>query len=100
MEGVSLVRTVRMCVALCAVAAISSCADPAEMPQGTGRITRACVGDERFDRRCDDEGRRTNSGIGGAGLLALPVALIAAGYYNATAPSRADREAARRVIQD
>ena len=41
-----------------------------------------------------------NSGAGGWGLLALPVALIAAGYYNATAPSRADREVARRVIQD
>ncbi len=94
-----MVRLVRICVAISAVVLVSACADPAEMPQGTGRVTRACVGDERFDRRCDDEGRRMNSGAGGWGLLALPVALIAAGYYNATAPSRADREAARRVIQ-
>jgi hypothetical protein len=91
---------VRTSLALCAMVLLFGCADPAEMPQGTGRHTQPCLGNERFDRRCDEDGRRMNSGAGGWGLLALPVALIAAGYYNATAPSRADQAAARRVIQD
>jgi hypothetical protein len=91
---------VKTSLALCAIMQLLGCADPSEMSQGIGRPTQACLGDERLDRRCDNDGRRMNSGAGGLGLLALPVALIAAGYYNATAPSRADQAAAQRVIQD
>ena len=91
---------VKASLVLCAFMQLLGCADPVVMPQGTGRHTRPCIGDERFDLRCDDDSRRMNSGAGSFGVLGLPVALLAAVYYNASAPSRADQAAARRVIQD
>ena len=95
---------VRTSLALCAIVLFFGCADRAEVPQQAEPFTRPCLGDERVERRCYNNRSLDNSsgfGIAGNfGLLALPVALLVAGYNTATAPSRADREAARRVIQD
>ena len=94
----------RASLALCTIILLFGCADRAEVPQQAEPFTRPCLGDERVARRCYNNRSIDNSsgfGIAGDfGLLMLPVALLVAGYNTATAPSRADQAAARRVIQD
>ena len=95
---------VRTSLALCAIVLFFGCADRAEVPQQAEPFTRPCLGDERIEQKCYNNRSLDNSSgfglAGGFGLLALPVALLVAGYNTATAPSRADQAAARRVIQD
>ena len=99
-----MIRPVRITLVFSAMISLSGCADRAEVPQQAEPFTRPCLGDERIERRCyNNRSLDNSSGFGLTGelaLLALPVALLVAGYNTATAPSRADREAARRVIQD
>jgi len=99
-----MISPMRLSLVFLAMISLSGCADRAEVPQQAEPFTRPCLGDERVERRCyNNRSLDNSSGFGLTGelaLLALPVALLVAGYNTATAPSRADREAARRVIQD
>ncbi len=95
---------VRTSLALCTIMLLFGCADRAEVSQQAESFTRPFLGDERVERRCHNNRSLDNSSgfglAGDFGLLMLPVAILVASYNTATAPSRADREAARRVIQD